>query len=170
MADLVGDHVGLGEVARGTEPPLQFVIEREVDVDLLVERTVEGPGSGARHAAGTLHPAGEEHEGGRRVAAAEVLGEETAPDVFVVGEHDLHHLGHLVIDRLGRRLLLGPRDFGRDLRHHLRVKAQEHHRHHEQQRDQPATHEDRPTDSATILDVFTLPTAFPTHGPCSPIE
>ena len=35
MSDLMGDHVGIGKVAAGVEPVLQFVIEFEVDVDLL---------------------------------------------------------------------------------------------------------------------------------------
>ena len=93
-----------------------------------------------------------------------MLGEETAPDVLVVGEHDLHHLGHLVVDRVGGSLLCGAGEVGHDLRHLLRIEAEKHHRHHQQQRDQSATHEHRSPDATTILDVFALTTAFPTHG------
>src|SRR3954467_15443821 len=41
MPKLVRQHVGLRELARRAEARAQLVIEREVDVDLLVVRTVE---------------------------------------------------------------------------------------------------------------------------------
>ena len=43
MADLVRDHVGLGEVARCLEAVLQLPVEVEVDVDLVIERAIERP-------------------------------------------------------------------------------------------------------------------------------
>ena len=43
VADLVGDHVGLGEVAGGAEAVAQLVEEAEVDVGQPVGRAVEGP-------------------------------------------------------------------------------------------------------------------------------
>ena len=43
VAELVGDHVRLGEVAGGVEPGGQLAVEVEVDVHLAVGRAVEGP-------------------------------------------------------------------------------------------------------------------------------
>src|SRR3990170_6903688 len=40
MADLMGEDVGLGEVAGGPEAVLQLLVEVEVDIDLLVARAV----------------------------------------------------------------------------------------------------------------------------------
>ena len=48
VADLVGDHVGLGEVAGRAEAVAQLLVEAEVDVDLLVGRAVERPHRGLR--------------------------------------------------------------------------------------------------------------------------
>ena len=41
MADLMGDDIGLGEVAGRAEAVLQLLVEVEVDIDLLVVRAVE---------------------------------------------------------------------------------------------------------------------------------
>ena len=41
MAELVGEHVGLREVAGRAEPAMQLVEEAEIEIDLPVRRTVE---------------------------------------------------------------------------------------------------------------------------------
>src|SRR5690606_32708336 len=41
MADLVREYVGLGEVAPGTKPARELVVEAEVDVDLAIGGAVE---------------------------------------------------------------------------------------------------------------------------------
>ena len=51
MADLMGQHVGLGEFAGRPEPVFQFVVEAEVHVDFLVRRTIEGSGGRLSEAA-----------------------------------------------------------------------------------------------------------------------
>jgi hypothetical protein len=49
VPDLVGDHVGLGESAAGasgiagTKSPLQLLEEQVVEIDLLIDRTIERP-------------------------------------------------------------------------------------------------------------------------------
>ena len=63
VADLVGDDVGLGEVARGAEARAQLVEEAEVDVDLLVARTVERAHRRLGEAAGRIDRAREQHQG-----------------------------------------------------------------------------------------------------------
>src|SRR5262245_32746629 len=52
MADLVRQHVRLGKVARSPEAPAQLVVEPEIDVDLLVARTVERSGRRLGESAG----------------------------------------------------------------------------------------------------------------------
>ncbi len=58
VADLVGDHVGPGEVAGGAELALHVLVEAEVEVDALVGGAVERPdgGGGAAAAAGADRP------------------------------------------------------------------------------------------------------------------
>ena len=51
VADLVGNHVSLGEIAGRTEAPAELVIEGEVDIELVIVRAVERPDRGARRAA-----------------------------------------------------------------------------------------------------------------------
>ena len=57
MSDFVGDDVGLGEIARCTEPLRQHAVEIEVDVDLPVPGAIERPDRRARPAARGLHRA-----------------------------------------------------------------------------------------------------------------
>ena len=59
---LVGDHVGLREVAGCSESAGQLAVEAQVDVYALVGRAIEGPHLGGRSAASRLHLVPEEHE------------------------------------------------------------------------------------------------------------
>src|SRR5688572_13059361 len=95
MADFMREHVRLGEVARSLEAGSQLVIEREVDIDLLVARTVERADGGARGSAGGLHLTAEQHEFGRNVLGAMLL-EEGGPGVFGVAEHRCDELALLI--------------------------------------------------------------------------
>ena len=52
MTDLVGDHVSLGEIARGPEFLLQLLKEAQVEVNLLIGRAVKRPDGRAGLAAG----------------------------------------------------------------------------------------------------------------------
>ena len=55
VADLVREHIGLREIARRAELLAQLIVEREVDVNLLVDRAIERPGLGrCADAAGRL--------------------------------------------------------------------------------------------------------------------
>ena len=51
MSDLVGDHVGLREVAGGLVFGLQLVKKAKVEIDFFVRGAVKRPGLRARHAA-----------------------------------------------------------------------------------------------------------------------
>ncbi len=87
VADLVGDDVGLGEVAGGAELLVEFAEEPEVDVELLIGRAVEGADRRRVGAARRLHGVVEQHQGGRLVARARLL-EEARPHVLGGSEHD----------------------------------------------------------------------------------
>src|SRR4051812_42784687 len=62
MADLVSQHVCLREVARSAEASIEFIEEREVDINLLIGRAVKRPGFGASSSAPRLHGLTEKHE------------------------------------------------------------------------------------------------------------
>jgi hypothetical protein len=70
VADLVGDDVGLGEVAAGAELAREDVVEGEVDVRALVARAVERAGGGLAEAAGGVGGAGEQDQLGAAVGLA----------------------------------------------------------------------------------------------------
>ncbi|MNS97642.1 hypothetical protein D3C72_1319830 [compost metagenome] len=86
VTDLVRDDVRLRELARCAELVLQGVVERQVDVDLLVARAVERPHGRLAGAAGRGRGTAEQHEPGRLVAAA-ALAEEIGPDHLGVLQH-----------------------------------------------------------------------------------
>ena len=52
VAHLMGDDIGLGEVAGGAEVVAQFVVEGQVDIDLAIARAVEGTHGRLPQAAG----------------------------------------------------------------------------------------------------------------------
>src|SRR6185436_15830614 len=106
VSDLVGDHVGLREVAGRAEPVTQRAEEAEIEVELMVGRTVERSDRRARRAARRLDGAREEDELRVAVLLAEVA-EDLAPGVLGVGEHNGDEVANLVAAgrRGGRRRL-----------------------------------------------------------------
>src|SRR4051794_31512474 len=62
VAQLVGDDIGLGEVAGSLEALVQLVEEAEIEIDLAIERAVERPGRGAGEAAARLGLTLEDHD------------------------------------------------------------------------------------------------------------
>lgn len=73
VAHLMCDHVGLCEVARRSEPPVELSEEFQVEVDDLVPRTVERPDVGGSKAAARLRCLGEQNQVGRIVGFARSL-------------------------------------------------------------------------------------------------
>ena len=71
MTDLVSNHVGLGKVARRTESLLEFLEEREVEVEFLVEWAVERSHRGLADAARGFRLPAEHHHRRWRVLATE---------------------------------------------------------------------------------------------------
>jgi len=87
VADLVGDHVGLGEIARRVEPVAQLPVEREVDVHAAVTRAVERAHGPLGEATCGLYGAGEQDELRVFVGAVQLLAEHAGPRVLGVGQH-----------------------------------------------------------------------------------
>ena len=109
MTDLVRDHVGLRELATlasniaTAKSPLDILEKRSVQVNLLVERTVERPHRRLRNpAAGARAPG--EHDERRRLIGLSRLGENLAPLHFRAPQHSRYEILHL-IGRLCRGLI-----------------------------------------------------------------
>jgi hypothetical protein len=98
VADLVRDHVRLREVAGRAQALAEQLVEREVDVHLLVAGAVERPHVGGRAAARGRDLAIEEHEL-RALVLAAAGGELLGPELLDVIEHEAHEL-HLVAVRV----------------------------------------------------------------------
>src|SRR6185437_9298530 len=90
------DDVGLGEVTRCLEPAAEFVEESEVEVDLLVERAVEGPGRRARRPATRVGLTTEEDHLGALVRLAGFL-KLLAPEALRITGDELDELLLLVL-------------------------------------------------------------------------
>ena len=82
----MGDDVGLGEIARRAEAVPELLVERQVDINLLIEGTVEWPhGRKARSATGPYATA--EQDELRIGISLPVLVEDPPPHVLSVGQH-----------------------------------------------------------------------------------
>jgi len=103
MADLMGDHIGLGEVAGGGEAPGHLVEELQIEIDLLIAGAVERAHRRTGEAAGRVHAAAKQHQGRIAVLGAGLL-EQRAPGVFGVAENRPDEFGLRVI--AGRPLAL----------------------------------------------------------------
>ena len=98
MAELVGEDVGLREVAGRAKLAMQLVEEPEIEIDLAVGRTVERAGRRLREAAGGVDRVAEQHRLGVLIAAAEQL----PPRVLRVVHDRVDHVDELLF--LGRGL------------------------------------------------------------------
>lgn len=92
MADLLGDHIGLGKLARvavraAAELVLQIVEKRGVEINALIDRAVERAHRRARQPAAARLGAGEQPQLGRMVGAA-AGPEDFGPAVLVVAKHE----------------------------------------------------------------------------------
>ena len=114
----MGDHVGLGELATfasdvaTAEAPLDVVKERGVEVDLLIERTVERSHCGLRDPAARAGASGV-HDQRRRLIGLSGLGKYLPPLHFRASKHSRYEIPHLIgwrlcawLFRRGLRLLL----------------------------------------------------------------
>jgi hypothetical protein len=95
MPDLVGDDVRLREVARRAETAPQLVIEAEVDVDLLVQRTVKRPHRRLADAARRRRRAAKHHDGRLAIPVPEQL----PPRVLGVVDNEVDELKEALLLR-----------------------------------------------------------------------
>lgn len=101
LAHLVGDDVGLGEIARCLETMAQLIVEAQVDVDLLIRRAVEGPHGRLGHATGGTHRVSKQYQP-RLLVGKSFLLEEGCPGFFDIRQNNGNEL-HLFL--LLRRLM-----------------------------------------------------------------
>jgi len=158
VTDLVRDDVGLREVARSAEAPLQIAEEREVEVELLVAGTVERPHRGLAHAARRAHLPVVQHECRCSIARPRSC-EQIAPHILGAAQHLGHELPQLILGRSARHLLRGTGALGRhllgNLGHHSGIDAEEvgNQRDDDSADAQPAADH---ADAAPVLDVATF--------------
>ncbi|MNN26592.1 hypothetical protein D3C81_1401000 [compost metagenome] len=110
VADFVGDHVGLGEVAGGGEFLLHLAEEGEVEIDPMVAGAVERADRRGGEAAGRVHPAVEQDQ--LRLFVLDLAGgEDFAPGVLGIAEDrpDEFHLRVAAGGRASLRLGCGRR-------------------------------------------------------------
>ena len=87
VADLVSDHVSLGEFARSAEPSLHFVEKAEVEINLFVAGTVKRAGSGLREAAGGIDATAIEDE-----FCVAIIRNDLCPRVLHIVENERNEL------------------------------------------------------------------------------
>src|SRR5438270_10074188 len=104
VADFMRDDISLGELARRMEAGLHLLEKREIEVHLLVIRTIEWTGGRAGEPAGRGDPAGVEHEF-RFDIGLTATAEYLLPDVLGVGDDD----GNKMPRRIGRDGFRRPR-------------------------------------------------------------
>src|SRR5262249_46246385 len=146
----------------GAEAALQLVVEAEVDVDLLIARTVERTGRRLAEPAGRLHLVAEENELGVLVAVAENL----PPRVLRVVQDEGDELDPAILlrRRLDRALV------GRRSRVHVRDEGEEIAAGDEAQQPEQEKAPDTDRDACAhahppaILDVVARASRRPAHG------
>ena len=98
MADFVGDDIGLGKVASGTMTQTQFIVKGQIDIHLLIGRTVERPHRGLANTTGGTHGAGEQYQGGFDVAEV-LFSKQDIPGVFGIRQYDTDKISELLLLR-----------------------------------------------------------------------
>ena len=168
VADLMSNHVGLGEFARRMEPSLQLVIEGQIDVDLLIGGAIKRPDGGARQSATLGIDLIREHDQKRLLVGPAGPGEKISPDVLGHGQRRPDEVRlSLFLGAPGRRFLPGGARLG-DL-HPLhqdpgvgsREKA--HHQHDQDRADTTTYRNLASRDPPSVLDVIAPAFVLPSH-------
>src|SRR4051794_41596994 len=87
VTHFVGDHIGLREVTRRAEALLELAVKAQIDVHLLVDRTIKGPHLRCAGATARARSAVEEHQGGGPIALIS-CGKRGRPGLLYVVEHE----------------------------------------------------------------------------------
>src|SRR5208337_2061011 len=175
VADLVGDHVGLGELSRRMEPFLQLFIEGQIDIDPLVRWAIERPDGGAGQSAALGIDVVREQNETRFLVLQPSPGEEIGPDVLGHGQRRPDEVGlSLFLGAPGRRFLLGGARLGdlNPLQQHPGVGARKKaHRQHDQDRADTTAHRNLARrDPPPVLDVIAPAFVLPTHVSLSEVS
>ena len=112
VPDLVREHVTQREVTAAAEFLLHILVEREIDIDLLVSRAVEGAHRALAITAGGRCGSRVKNQFGRCVAASGLL-ENFAPGIFRCLQSDPGEIRELLF--FSGRLVIGGRRGGRGL-------------------------------------------------------
>ena len=105
VAHLVSDDVGIGKVAVGPQLLFHLSKERQVDVEFLVARAIEGSHLCRALSAGRLRAVGVEHHGGHLVLHV-VVFENLLPHILRAGQY-LRGKARQFLFLLGELALLG---------------------------------------------------------------
>src|SRR5688572_5543720 len=170
MTNLMRNHIRLRKVSGRVKPSPQFFIERQIDVDLLIARTVERTNSGARHSTRRLHAIRKQDQ--RRLAIlTSILLEQVVPNVLRFSKDHRYVLLQLILFRTNRaRALHTRRRIGRHLFEQLpRISAEDQRDDDYQHRAKPAANSNLPSGkSPPVLNIRTLPFASPPHARLPP--
>lgn len=98
MTNLMGDHIGLGKLARRFELAGQLLKEAQVQINLLIDGAIERADRRVGKAAGGGDLATEQHQLGLAILFAELF-ELLRPNVLGIGQDHFDELGLLVVDR-----------------------------------------------------------------------
>src|SRR5437762_13323573 len=103
MAELVRDDVRLRKIAGCSELAIELVEEVEVEIHLLVQRTIEGSHGALRRSAAGDRAVAEQHHASRAIVAP-ASRERACPGGTRVVEQEPYELHHwLFARRIGRR-------------------------------------------------------------------
>src|ERR1035441_8924643 len=183
VADLMREHIGLRKLARSSEALLQFIVEAQIDVHLLITGTVERPARRLRHTASGIDAVAEKHQLG--VPVLDALGaEDLGPSLLRIVEHEGDELHQRLLSLIAGCVWLPAHLGGRvdaAAHSHQRKKIALKHETQHQQDDETSNADMQaakaktaaPTSTTTIIsaifDVLALSARCPTHG-CSPVE
>ena len=92
VPDLVSEHVGLREVARGPEPPMELAEEPQIQIHETVRRTVERTGRGRGDPAARIDPIGEQDDRGVPVRPPGGTEDVLIPHRLDIVDHRVHEL------------------------------------------------------------------------------
>src|ERR1700741_1326192 len=96
MSNFMRDDVSLREIARCVELSAQLLVEREIDVNLLISRTIEWSNCRARNSASRAHLIRKQHERGFAILPA-VFSKHIGPNIFRFPEHHRDELFQLFL-------------------------------------------------------------------------